>query len=158
MQPPSGRLLIGPSVDEIHAVLFESRADFWKRGSLSVELLHIKRRGKSTEIRGDIPSLSFAYKPKHGVFLMHCDSTANPRIAIPYAKTGFSPWVKHNDGQLEWYVPRACFVSKAFAWAAILEYLHTDGRIDLLPWVDKIEIEFRLPEIGDEIPRGEDRG
>lgn len=147
-----------PSIEFLHETLFASPSSYWRAGSLSAELFHTRRRGKSIEVRGDIPCLSFAYKPKHGVFLMHTDTDIDPAIAIPYAGGDFSPWVKHNDGQLEWYVPRACFVSRAFAWAAILKYCETDGRIDTLPWTDKDKIVFRLPAVGDANPRGKDLG
>ena len=158
LQSPSGDRLVKPSFDDLHDTLFHSPASYWKVCSLAAELIHVKRRGKGIEVRGDIPSLYFAYKPKHGVFLMHIDQEADPTIAIPYAGGGFSPWVKHNDGQLQWWVPRACFTSRSFAWAAILEYCDNDGRLDSLPWVDKDKIEFRLPAVGDDVPKGADRG
>ena len=158
LQSPIGELIQRPSLDDLRDTLFCSPASYWRAGSFSAELLHIRRRGKSIEVRDDIPTLSFAFKPNHGVFLVHCDRDADPVIAIPYAGGGFSPWVKHNDGQLEWYVPRACFVSQSFAWAAILEYCANDRRVKSLPWTDKNKIDFRLPAVGDDVPRGKDRG
>ena len=158
LQPPSGKLVERPSLDYLHDVLFKSPAAYWRTGSLSAELVHIRRRGKRVEYRNDIATLVFAYKPKHGVFLVHCDTNDDPVIAIPFAGRSFSPWVKHSDGQLDWYVPRGCFVSRSFAWAAIQEYCDNDGRLATIPWMNKNDIEFKLPEIGDAVPRGEDRG
>lgn len=91
LQPPSGKLVERPSLDDLHDLLFKSPASYWKTGSLSCQLTHIRRRGKQIEYRNDMPMLSFAYKPKHGVFLVHCDADSEPTIAIPYAGPDFSP-------------------------------------------------------------------
>jgi hypothetical protein len=62
------------------------------------------------------------------------------------------PWVEHNIGGDCFFAPRACFVSRPFAWEVVREFVRSRRRSPAVPWLDRSGLEFPSPLAGDPVP------
>jgi hypothetical protein len=151
---PDGAKVANPSVDFLEGIIFRERNRYWSVGSGDSELSVVDHRGKETiAIIHDEPALAFWLVERHGFFFIYIDKRKKQvEQFVPFAGGESKPWVEHIVGGVEMYVPRACFVSRPFAWEVVQEFLRTKKRSPSIPWVSRFALEFPYPAAGDAVP------
>jgi len=152
---PGGGTIIDPTVEALEQIIFAERNGYWQCGCGDSSLGVVEHRGKRQigRIEGE-PVLMFFLVERHGFFFTYFQPTESitPAQFVPFAGGDCRPWVRHNIGGDSFYAPRACFVSRSFAWEVVLEFLRTKGRSRAVPWVDRFSLEFPNPAAGDKLP------
>ena len=156
---PDGYRVENPSLELLEQVIFRDPGKSWLVGKGSSRLsteVQVGQRGTSVVTRE--PSLMFFFVPKHGFFFDYV-APDQEKVSnwVPFAGGECRPWVEHYIGGDTFFAPRACFVSKPFAWEVVREFDRTRKRSRAVPWVDRFKLEFPYPPAGDPRPRKADR-
>jgi hypothetical protein len=151
---PDGTIVANPSLDFLEDIIFQQRERYWRGGSGDSTLAVVELRGKKEiGIRAGEPALCFWLVQRHGFFFTYFDrSKKHLEQFVPFAGGESSPWVKHMVGGEAMFVPRACFVSRPFAWEIVQEFVRSRQRSPAVPWVKRTSLEFPYPAAGDEPP------
>ena len=156
---PGGGTIIDPTVETLEPIVFKERNGYWRCGSGDSSLGVVEHRGmkQTARIEGE-PALIFFLVERHGFFFIHFQPTRSitPAQFVPFAGGDCRPWVQHNIGGDSFYAPRACFVSRPFAWEVVREFLRSKGRSRAVPWVDRFTLDFPNPAAGDKPPSKKD--
>lgn len=156
---PSGPRVVNPSLEFLERIIFHEKGKHWRGGSgdsgLAIEVA-VGKRGSRVVTRE--PSLMFFLVPRHGFFFNYF-APDQEKVSnwVPFAGGECRPWVKHYIGGDTFFAPRACFVSRPFAWEVVREFVRTRKRSRAVPWVDRFKLEFPFPPGGDPVPRKADR-
>jgi hypothetical protein len=152
---PRGDTIIDPTVEALEPIIFGEQDGYWRCGSGESSLGVVEHRGKkhTAEVEGE-PVLIFFLVERHGFFFTYFQPTESvtPHQFVPFAGGNCRPWVGHDIGGVSFYAPRACFVSRPFAWEVVQEFLRSKGRSQAVPWVDRFFLEFPYPAAGDKPP------
>lgn len=145
-----------PTLELLEEIIFRKPGKYWQQRNGESSLGMVRRIRKATAV-AEAPALMFYLVPKHGFFFLMFEpvSEFDVRQWVPFAGGGSKPWVKHFAGQ-PFYAPRACFVSKPFAWEIVQEYLRSMQRSNCVRWVDRFELDFPNVEAGETAPSGSD--
>jgi hypothetical protein len=152
---PGGDKIIDPAVEVLERIIFGERNSYWRCGSGDSSLGVVEHLGKQhMAMVKDEPVLMFFLVERHGFFFTHFQPTESmpPNQFVPFAGGDCRPWVRHNIGGDDFYAPRACFVSRPFAWVVVQEFLRSKGRSRAVPWVDRFSLAFPNPAAGDKPP------
>lgn len=147
-----------PPLDFLEHLVFRSRGPYWRAGSGECSLsVVVPSQPKGVVMVPGQPSLMFFLVARHGFFFTYFETgPAGVTQWVPFAGGQCRPWVEHNIGGDCFFAPRACFVSRAFAWAVIEEFVRFRQRSPAVPWVDRAGLEFPFPPAGDPRPRRTD--
>jgi hypothetical protein len=88
----------------------------------------------------------FFLAPEQGFFFTYF--VPRPvRVAqrVPFADEECRPWVRYNIGADSFYAPRACFVSRTFAWEVVWEFVRSRQWSPAVPWADRFGLEYPYP-------------
>lgn len=144
---PDGSVVRNPTNDFLQRLIFRERGRHWRGGSgdsgLSID--EHSRGGAVSAIPGE-PSLMFYLVERHGFFFTYFSGDPSREQYVPFAGGDPRPWVGHVIGGLEFYAPRACFVSRPFAWEIVREFLETRKRSRAVRWVKRRRLKFPDPE------------
>lgn len=152
---PGGEQIIDPTLEALEPIIFKERNGYWRCGCGDSTLGVVEHRGKvrSARLEGE-PVLMFFLVERHGFFFIYFQPTGSitPTQYVPFAGGDCRPWVRHNIGGDDFYAPRACFVSRPFAWEVVQEFLRSKSRSPAVPWVDRFSLDFPNPSAGDTTP------
>lgn|GEM_PF-6388612 len=151
---PDGAMTSDPTLDFLEHIIFRTRDRYWQAGSGDSTLSVVEQKGtKDVQILHDEPAMSFWLVERHGFFFTYFEKSAKDvKQFVPFAGGDCKPWVEHGVGGLEVYVPRACFVSRPFAWEVVHEFCRSKMRSPAVPWVNRSALEFPNPAAGDARP------
>lgn len=155
---PDGTTVANPSLDFLEGIIFRERNRYWRVGSGNSELSVVEHKGKKhVALLPKEPALSFWLVERHGFFFIYFDKTKkHVEQFVPFAGGKCRPWVEHVICGDAFYSPRACFVSRAFAWEIVQEFLRSKERSRAVTWVNRFSLQFPNPAAGDEpVPKGD---
>lgn len=155
---PDGTTVQNPPAELLSRLVFRERGGLWRVGSGSSSLsVTVRRRPK---IYAHVPgeaALMFFLVPRHGFFFNYfAPGPDGVEQWVPFAGGESRPWVEHPIGGDCFFAPRACFVSRPFAWAVIQEFVKSRRRSPSVPWVNRSDLEFPFPPAGDSRPQKTD--
>ena len=149
-------------MDVLAEIIFTERNKYWRTGSgdSGLGIQSVRKRQDGTRIQAGVsgePSLVFWLVEKHGFFFIYFDAstTLTPTQYVPFAGGRCSPWVKHDVGGESFYAPRACFVSRPFAWQIVYDFVESKSKSKAVPWLRRDKLEFPYPAAGDPVPKRE---
>jgi hypothetical protein len=151
---PDGTTIADPPADMLERLVFRERGAMWRVGSGDSSLSVAVRKGpKSFRLVPGHPSLMFFLVPRHGFFFTYFEpQKVGVAQWVPFAGGECRPWVEHNIGGDCFFAPRACFVSRPFAWEVVREFVRSRRRSPAVPWLDRSGLEFPSPLAGDPVP------
>jgi hypothetical protein len=156
---PGGGEIVSPTTEALESIIFGERNGYWRCGKGEASLGVVEHRGERhrAKVEGE-PVLMFFLVERHGFLFIYFQPTGTlaPAQFVPFAGGDCRPWVQHTIGGDSFYAPRACFVSRPFAWEVVQEFLRSKGRSPAVPWVDRFSLEFPNPAAGDPQPRRKD--
>jgi len=149
-----GTAVANPTVDFPEASIFQKRNPYWRVGSGDSGLEVVEHKGKKDiRLLDEEPVLAFWLIERHGFFFTYFEPRKNDvEQFVPFAGGESRPWVKHFVCGESMYVPRACFVSRPFAWEVVREFLRSKKRSQAVPWVSRFSLQFPYPAAGDKPP------
>jgi hypothetical protein len=156
---PDGNRVANPPADFLERVIFRESGRYWRVGSGDSSLSVAVRKGpKSYALVPGQPSLMFFLVPRHGFFFTYFQpQPVGVAQWVPFAGGECRPWVEHSIGGDCFFAPRACFVSRPFAWEVVQEFVRSRERSLAVPWMDRSGLEFPFPPAGDPVPPKADR-
>jgi hypothetical protein len=155
---PDGSIVVDPSAELLERLVFRERGGLWRVGSGDASLsVAVHTRHKTYASVAGQPTLMFFLVPRHGFFFTYFEPQPVGVVQwVPFAGGECRPWVEHCIGGDCFFAPRACFVSRPFAWAVVSEFVRSRRRSPAVPWVERSGLEFPFPPAGDPRPRKAD--
>jgi hypothetical protein len=156
---PDGSDVPSPTPEFLENIIFRERNRYWRVGSGDSGLSVVEYKAKKAiGIAYGEPALAFWLVERHGFFFTYFEENKKDvKEFVPFAGGDCKPWVRHFVCGVDMYVPRACFVSRPFAWEVVREFLLSKKRSRAVPWVSRFSLEFPNPAAGDEPPARSDR-
>ena len=145
---PDGSVVVKPSPEFLEHLIFGGRGRHWRLGNGDSGLAVEEHRGGG-RARGaratrqnlpNEPTLAFFLVERHGFFFAYFRPGRNAEQFVPFAGGERRPWVEHVVGGATMYVPRACFVSRPFAWEIVRYFVRTRRRSPAVPWVSRYSL------------------
>jgi hypothetical protein len=155
---PDGSIVVDPSAELLERLVFRERGGLWRVGSGDASLsVAVHTRHKTYASVAGQPTPMFFLVPRHGSFFTYFEPQPVRVVQwVPFAGGECRPWVEHCIGGDCFFAPRACFVSRPFAWAVVSEFVRSRRRSPAVPWVARSGLEFPFPPAGDPRPRKAD--
>src|SRR5438094_10623340 len=124
-QPPDGAPVANPSTQLLKSIIYRTRDRYWDVGSGSGDLSVVELKKNSVTPIYSEPALVFFLVERHGFFFDYVEANKFREQFVPFTGGASRPWVAHTDGQMEMYVPRACFISRDVAGEILAEFLRS---------------------------------